>query len=87
MLCGCIPLSWNAGFRELAERRAFAELVPEPNPDAVADRIVHVLQLPADAKAELRKRLREAAVEEHSLDSLAAKLAHDLRRLHEAAVK
>jgi glycosyltransferase involved in cell wall biosynthesis len=86
MLCGCIPLSWNAGFRELAERRGFADLVPAENPEAVADRLIHVIQLPGDTKAEVRKRLREAAIEEHSLDSLAAKLTDDLRRLHAETV-
>jgi glycosyltransferase involved in cell wall biosynthesis len=86
MLCGCIPLSWNAGFRELAERCSFADLVPAPQPEAVADRIVRVIELPASTKADLRRRLREVAVDEHSLDSLAATLADDLRRLHAGTV-
>jgi glycosyltransferase involved in cell wall biosynthesis len=81
MASGCVPISRNRSFRDIAEEHGFSSLVPGPGPERLADSISEVLARPPDERARLAARLREVVEREHSLDSLADKLFSHLSEL------
>jgi glycosyltransferase involved in cell wall biosynthesis len=81
MASGCIPICRNGAFRTLAEENGFLDLVPGWGADSVAICIRRALEMPASAKRELRDRLRQVVVDDHSLAALSETVAARLRRL------
>jgi glycosyltransferase involved in cell wall biosynthesis len=80
MACGCIPVSRNPAFRELADEHALSWLVPAPGPRGLADCIASVLRRQGGRPA-LVARLRRIVAEEHSLTTLTDRImghVHDL---------
>jgi glycosyltransferase involved in cell wall biosynthesis len=81
MASGCVPISRNASFRELAQEHGLQSLVPDAGPEALGRSMVQALGLPAAERDRLVRRLRGIVEQEHSLDSLADKLMGHLREL------
>jgi glycosyltransferase involved in cell wall biosynthesis len=81
MASGCIPVSGNAAFRELAARHGLGRLVPDPGPDGLADCVERVLECTDGDRAELTRRLRGIVESEHSLSALADRLVGHLTEL------
>jgi glycosyltransferase involved in cell wall biosynthesis len=83
MACGCIPVSRNPAFRELADAHDLRWLVPAPGPRGLADCIGSVLRR-QDGRPALVARLRRIVAEEHSLTTLTDRLMghlHDLSKI------
>jgi glycosyltransferase involved in cell wall biosynthesis len=81
MASGCVPISRNASFLELAHQHGLQSLVPRAGPNALAESIVRVLALSPAERTELARRLRRIVEQEHSLGSLTDKLVGHLREL------
>jgi glycosyltransferase involved in cell wall biosynthesis len=81
MACGCIPVSRNPAFRELADTHELGWLVPGPGPRGLAQCIVSALRTVGGNRAALVARLRRIVVEEHSLTTLADRLMVHLHEL------
>jgi glycosyltransferase involved in cell wall biosynthesis len=81
MASGCVPISRNASFRELAQEHGLQSLVPDAGPEALGRSMMQALGLPPAERDRLVRRLREIVEQEHSLDSLADKLMGHLREL------
>jgi glycosyltransferase involved in cell wall biosynthesis len=81
MASGCVPVSRNESFRELAEDHGLQFLVPGDGPEALASSMVRALALSTAERAELVRRLRTIVEQAHSLDSLADKLMSHLAEL------
>jgi glycosyltransferase involved in cell wall biosynthesis len=81
MASGCIPVSRNAGFRELARRHGLDWLVPALGPAALAQTVAEVLDLPRDEREQLARRLRRIVEDEHSLSALVDRLVGHLTDL------
>jgi glycosyltransferase involved in cell wall biosynthesis len=81
MASGCIPVSGNAAFRELAARHGLPWLAPAPGPEGLADCVERVLELTDGDRAEIAERLRRIVEEEHSLGSLIDRLMGHLTEL------
>jgi glycosyltransferase involved in cell wall biosynthesis len=81
MASGCIPVSRNAGFRELAQKHCLDGLVPEPGPVALAQTVAQALDRPREEREQLACRLRQIVEEEHSLSSLVDRLIRHLTDL------
>jgi glycosyltransferase involved in cell wall biosynthesis len=81
MASGCIPVSGNAAFRELAARHGLGWLVPDPGPEGLADCVERVLDRTDGDRAEITARLRRIVEEEHSLSSLVDRLMRHLTEL------
>jgi glycosyltransferase involved in cell wall biosynthesis len=81
MASGCVPISRNESFRQLAEEHGLQSLVPGAGPEALASSMVRALGLSTAERSELVRRLRGIVEQEHSLDSLADKLMGHLGEL------
>ena len=81
MASGCIPVSRNTSFREIARENGLEWLVPGPGPGEVAERIAEVLRTPEDERAALARRMREIVAADHSLDHLSEVIVGHLREL------
>jgi glycosyltransferase involved in cell wall biosynthesis len=81
MASGCIPISRNESFRELAQARGLDSLVPGPGAEALAGCMVRVVELSPSQRRELTRRLRGIVEEEHSLETLADRLMAHLTEL------
>jgi glycosyltransferase involved in cell wall biosynthesis len=71
MASGCIPVSRNASYAAIARENGLEALVPDRGAASVADRLVGLLERPADERSSIATRLRQIVIEEHSLDDLA----------------
>ncbi len=78
---GCVPVSRNAGFRELARDQGLEQLIPDSGPEGLARAIADVLELPADERQRISARLRRAVEEQHSLSSLTNRLMGHIEEL------
>jgi glycosyltransferase involved in cell wall biosynthesis len=78
---GCVPVSRNAGFRQLARDQELEQLIPDPGPEGLAKTIAGVLDLPGDERQQISARLRRAVEEEHSLSSLGDRLMGHIEEL------
>jgi glycosyltransferase involved in cell wall biosynthesis len=85
MASGCIPVSRNSSFREVAREHGLEWLVPGPGPREVAERIADVMRRPKDERAALAGRMREIVAADHSLDRLSYVSIGHLRELSERA--
>jgi glycosyltransferase involved in cell wall biosynthesis len=83
MASGCIPVSRNRSFAQLARAEGFERLVPDAGPEALARCIKGVLDLRDHEQEALRARLRSVVVRNHSLDALSEQIAAHLRDLAE----
>jgi glycosyltransferase involved in cell wall biosynthesis len=81
MASGCVPLSRNEAFGEIAAAHEIDELVPGPGPADIADAVERELSRPADDREWLRAQLRSIVVDGHSLDALADRLVGHLVEL------
>jgi glycosyltransferase involved in cell wall biosynthesis len=81
MASGCIPLSANAAFRELAVRHSLDWLIPDPGPEGLADCVERVLERTDGDRAEMTQRLRHIVEREYSLSSLIDRLTGHLTEL------
>jgi glycosyltransferase involved in cell wall biosynthesis len=81
MASGCIPISRNHSFTEIARAEGLDFLVPSSGPEGVAARLLEVLALPAAEKDGLRDRLREIVVESHSLNALMDEITRHLEEI------
>jgi glycosyltransferase involved in cell wall biosynthesis len=81
MASGCIPVSRNPAFRELAEANDLCSLVPPPGAHGLADCIVSVLERRRVDRSALVDRLRRIVAEEHSMTTLADRLMGHLNEL------
>ena len=81
MASGCIPVSRNESFRQLAEAHGLQSLVPSADAEGLSRSIVRALGLSAAERDRLVRRLRGIVEQEHSLDSLADKLMGHLGEL------
>ncbi len=85
MASGCIPVSRNSSFRDIAGENGLEWLVPGPGPREVAERLADVLRRPKDERAALAGRMREIVAADHSLDRLSEVIVGHLRELSERA--
>jgi glycosyltransferase involved in cell wall biosynthesis len=81
MASGCLPISRNESFRQLAEEHDLQSLVPDAGAEALSSAIVRALALSPAERDRLVRRLRGIVEHEHSLDSLADKLMGHLGEL------
>lgn len=81
MASGCIPISRNAAFAELARMEGFDALVPGPGAAGFAEAIRQVMNMPEQERRELRSRLRAFVERDHSLPQLADRLIAHLEDL------
>ena len=86
MASGCIPVSRNSSFRDIAGENGLEWLVPGPGPREVAERIAEVLRRPKDERAALARRMREIVAADHSLDHLSDVIFGHLRELRGEAI-
>jgi glycosyltransferase involved in cell wall biosynthesis len=84
MASGCVPISRNASFRELAHEHGLGSLVPRAGPDGLAESIVRALELSPAERADLVRRLRRIVEQEHSLSLLTDRLIGHLAELSRA---
>ena len=84
MASGCVPVSRNASYAAIVRDQDLDWLVPGSGAASVADQIVRALELPADARSSIVRRLRKIVIDQHGLDRLAdSTIAH----LQELAVQ
>jgi glycosyltransferase involved in cell wall biosynthesis len=83
MASGCLPISRNSAFKEIASTNGLRDLVPEAGPEGFADCLLRVISLSASEKQALRQRLRDITVSDHSLDARGSDLVRRMRRLRE----
>jgi glycosyltransferase involved in cell wall biosynthesis len=81
MASGCVPISRNESFRQLAEEHGLQSLVPGAGPEALASSMVRALGLSPIERDRLVRRLRGIVEQEHRLDSLIEKLMGHLGEL------
>ena len=81
MASGCIPVSRNEAFQQLAVEHGLGELIPRPGPEGVAECVSALLGLDIRLRRRLRRRLRQIVVSEHSLDTLADRMVDHLRAI------
>jgi glycosyltransferase involved in cell wall biosynthesis len=81
MASGCVPISRNESFRELAQEHGLQSLVPDAGPEALGGSMMRALGLSPAERDRLVRRLRGIVEREHSLDSLADKLMGHLGEL------
>jgi glycosyltransferase involved in cell wall biosynthesis len=81
MASGCIPVSRNPAFKELAHAHDLDWLVPVPGPRGLADRIASVLERRREDRPALQTRLRRIVTEDHSLSTLIDRLIAQLSEL------
>jgi glycosyltransferase involved in cell wall biosynthesis len=81
MASGCIPISRNESFQAIARDRGYVWLVPEPGAEGLARSILQVVDLPAQARAELLHTLRRTVEEEHDLNRLMERITRHLVEL------
>lgn len=81
MASGCIPLSRNDAFAELATEHGLEDLVIGPGAEAIAEALCRVLSMTPAARAVLRPRLRMIVDREHSLERLAGDVHRELEAL------
>jgi glycosyltransferase involved in cell wall biosynthesis len=85
MASGCIPVSRNEAFQDLALRHGLGELVPGPGPQGAAECMAALVNdTDAERRRHLRRRLRAIVVAEHGLDSLADQVVDHLREIQRA---
>lgn len=79
MAAGSLPLTCNESFipllGDLAEKLAFEK----GNPDDLAERIGHLLDLGEGEREELARRLREIVIRDHGLDDLIDKILRKMK--------
>jgi glycosyltransferase involved in cell wall biosynthesis len=81
MASGCIPVSRNEAFQELAVGHGLCQLIPGPGPEGVAECMAGLLTVHVRRRQRLRRQLRDIVVGEHSLDSLADRIVAHLREI------
>jgi glycosyltransferase involved in cell wall biosynthesis len=81
MAAGCIPVSRNDAFGELAAAHGLADLVVGAGVEGVVDALMRVVSLSPSARASLRRRLRSIVERDHSLERLAAQVQRELETL------
>ena len=81
MASGCVPISPNESFQQVAAAHGLDWLVPDPGPAGMARTIDRVLEQPPPERAALAERLRAIVESEHSLDALTDKLMGHLTEL------
>jgi glycosyltransferase involved in cell wall biosynthesis len=83
MASGCIPISRNASFQEIARDNGLEWLVPGNGPARVADCIIEAESRLESDRSEVAQRLRRVVSERHSLDGLADAIMLHLTELVE----
>jgi glycosyltransferase involved in cell wall biosynthesis len=81
MAAGCIPISRNPAFEELARAHGLGWLVPPPGPRGLAETMVKVLERSREERPALATRLRGIVVDEHSLSRLSDRIMDHLAAL------
>jgi glycosyltransferase involved in cell wall biosynthesis len=81
MASGCIPVSRNPAFVELAHEHGLGSLVPGPGARNLARCIVGVLAMPDLERRALRARLRHIVEQEHNLSALSDQIISHLVEL------
>jgi glycosyltransferase involved in cell wall biosynthesis len=81
MASGCVPVSRNPGFAEIARTRGLEQLVPADGAAGVAAAVAQVVEADATSRAELSGRLRGIVVQDHSLSSLGDRIVSHLEQL------
>jgi glycosyltransferase involved in cell wall biosynthesis len=81
MASGCIPISRNDAFAQLAAEHGLADLVIGPGEEEIAAALSRVLSLQPAERAELRRRLRAIVARDHSLERLAGEIQRELEAL------
>jgi glycosyltransferase involved in cell wall biosynthesis len=85
MASGCVPVSRNPGFQELARAHGFHWLVPGKGAPDVAKSILGALDRTRAERPALVALLRRIVTEEHSLNSLTDRLVAHLLELTRSA--
>jgi glycosyltransferase involved in cell wall biosynthesis len=81
MASGCIPVSRNPAFVELAHEHGLESLVPGPGARKLARCIARVLAMPDLELRDLRARVRQIVEEEHNLSALSDRIMSHLMEL------
>jgi glycosyltransferase involved in cell wall biosynthesis len=81
MACGCIPVSNNDAFREVARKHGWGELVPGDSVEDAAAVLRRTIGMPGDRQGALRVELCDFVSSEHGLDRLADRILAHLRDL------
>ena len=76
MACECLVLTSNEAFREILPAGLMVE---KNNPPKLAEKIKWLMDLPAEEKKAVRKRLREIVVNNHNLDKLVLKIINQFK--------
>jgi glycosyltransferase involved in cell wall biosynthesis len=85
MAAGCVPISRNPPFVELARQHDLRWLVPEQGASGLADRISTVLTRSRSEHPELVSRLRRVVTEGHSMTTLGDRVMHHLHELADSS--
>jgi glycosyltransferase involved in cell wall biosynthesis len=86
MASGCIPVSRNEAFQQLALDHGLGELIPGPGPEGVAESMSALLTTDIETRQRLRRQLRGIVVGEHSLDSLTGRIVDHLREIQNSVL-
>lgn len=81
MASGCIPISRNDAFRELAAAHGLQDLVVGSGVAGIADALARVASLTPSERSLLRPRLRTIVERDHSLERLAGEVQRALEAL------
>jgi glycosyltransferase involved in cell wall biosynthesis len=81
MASGCVPISRNQSFRELAAEHGLERLVPGPGAEGLAQALREAVTLAGPERDELVARLRAIVLRGHALDSLSDELVRHLVEL------
>jgi glycosyltransferase involved in cell wall biosynthesis len=84
MACGCIPISRNDAFTQLAASHGLHDLIAGAEIADVAAALVRLAGLAAPQRARLRAELRSIVAREHSLERLAGEIQRELEALVES---
>lgn len=74
MACGLPVISANEAFQPILREWGDLLLMPPDAPDALAERLRRLMQMPPEARRELGCALREIVVRDHSLEQLVGRL-------------
>lgn len=87
MASGCMPVSRNPAFQELARAHDLEWLVPRSGPDGLAECVAGAIHRSQQERAALAARLRRIVMTEHSLSILSDRLIAHLQELAEASAR
>jgi glycosyltransferase involved in cell wall biosynthesis len=87
MASGCIPVSRNPAFQELARAHGLERLVPRSGPDGLSECMAGAIHRGQQERVALVARLRRIVTQEHSVSLLSDRLMGHLEELAEASAR